>query len=96
MTRIRYVALARLVSGVDLEEIALDGPATVGDVMKSLCQRYGADFRDAFFTRSGALQHHVVLQLDARDIAEMEGLDTPVPPECELSCMIIVPSLAGG
>ena len=96
MTRVRYVALARLVSGVELEEIALDGPTTVGDVMKNLCRRYGAEFREAFFTRSCALQHHVVLQVDARDIAEMDGLDTPLPPESELSCMIIVPSLAGG
>lgn len=96
MVQVRYVALARLVTGVETEEVEVTGSTTVGMLMAELCRRYGSDFREAFFTRSGALQHHVVLQLDGGDIAQWDGLDTPVLPHSELACLIIVPSLAGG
>lgn len=94
--RVRYVALARLVSGVETEEVEVGEHTTVSELMGDLCRRYGADFREAFFTRSGTLQHHVTLQLDGADVADLAGLDTPVLPHSELSCLIIVPSLAGG
>lgn len=94
--RIRYLGLARLVTGREEEEISLPQGCTVSSLIALLGGRHGEPFTSAVLTRAGTLSPLVKLLVDGKDIDDLQGLQTPVPPTAAVTMLIMVRSLAGG
>lgn len=82
-------ALQQYAGGAD--ELDIPG-GTVRDVLYGLAETY-PDLKKHLFTEAGELRHFVNAYLGSQDTRSLQGLDTPVSEDEELS---IVPSIAGG
>ncbi|HSO26757.1 MAG TPA: ubiquitin-like small modifier protein 1 [Anaerolineales bacterium] len=72
-------------------EIEITG-ATVGDALGELTQRYPA-LKTHLFSEDGELRAFVNLFLNAEDVRQMQGVQTPIK---EGDKLMILPSIAGG
>jgi sulfur-carrier protein adenylyltransferase/sulfurtransferase len=82
-------ALQQYAGGTD--ELDVEG-ATVRDVLYGVAEKY-PDLKKHLFTEAGELRHFVNVYKGSEDTRALQGLDTLVRDEDELS---IVPSIAGG
>ena len=74
----------------------LDWPAagTLRQLGEELCDRFGAKFREEFFTPDGsALGKKVIVMINGRRAEFLQGLDTPL---CGTDLVQIFPIVAGG
>lgn len=67
-------------------------PGRLRDAMEVLFDRYPG-LRDRILTEQGAVREHVNVFLGKEDIRYLEGLDTMVPDQIEIS---IIPAVSGG
>ncbi|WP_029009228.1 MoaD/ThiS family protein [Azospirillum halopraeferens] len=67
-------------------------PPTVGHLLRDLAAEYGPEFA-RWVLRDGALSNLAIILVDGRDVRGLQGLDTPLTADCEVS---IFPPLAGG
>lgn len=89
---IRYFATFREHTGES--SYRLDGaPATAGDLLGSLSDRYGAAFRRAVLTEDGAISPVLILLVNGRNVHHSGGLATPLGPDDHVS---VFPMVAGG
>lgn len=82
-------ALQRYTNGS--EELEVPG-ATVEAVLRNLTEQYG-ELKKNLYNDRGELRHFVNVYKGAEDTRDLQGLQTPVADDEELS---IVPSIAGG
>ena len=54
--------------------VTLPQGSTVGDLFASLSGNYGEPFASRVFTRSGALQHYILVFLNGQNIKDVGGL----------------------
>ncbi|MFN7017719.1 MAG: molybdopterin-synthase adenylyltransferase MoeB [Fimbriimonadales bacterium] len=66
--------------------------STVGEAVQKLTEAF-PKLRQHLFKEDGQLRSFVNLYLGDRDVRHLQGLDTPLAPDAELT---IVPSVAGG
>ena len=67
-------------------------PATVGEALAELWQRYPG-VRDRVLTERGEIRRHVNVFLEDENIRRKELLDTELPDNSEIT---ILPSVSGG
>lgn len=75
----------------DQAEVTVSG-ATAGDALRALVTRY-PDLESNLYNEAGELRQFVNIYRGDEDIRHLDGVDTPLEGDAELS---IVPSIAGG
>ncbi len=96
MVKVTYYGLIQTTSGNREEEIYLSVEATVKELLQLLVERHGSKFGSSLLTSEGQLQPMVMIHLNGGDITEINGLDTKLKDNSELSITILGPIVTGG
>ena len=91
-----YGMILQKVSGAHEEEVYLSGETTARDLLKILAEKHGDEFRESILTPDGQLRTAAIVQYNGRDINEIDGLDTKLGDNSELSIMLIAYMVTGG
>ena len=86
--KIRYIGLVQNVVGNRQEALSLQTDTTVRQLLMMLVEKHGIHFRLSVLRTSGELRPTVTIQVGNRDIKELEGLDTPLVPDSEITVII--------
>jgi len=91
---VKYVAVAREITGVREEVIEISNPSTVLDLLEVISERHGARMRDYLFEASAGKPHpHLQFLLNDKSIHMMDGFETRL---IDSSTLVIVPPVSGG
>jgi MoaD family protein len=88
---VKYFATIRTYTG-ETERHIDDAPAGLRELLTSLATRYGTTFRRAVFS-GDRLSGEIIILVNGRNVLYLEGLDTPLAANDEVS---IFPMVAGG
>jgi sulfur-carrier protein len=89
--QIRYFATIRAITKENT--LNWDRPeTTLGELLHSLCNRYGDRFRQWVLEGDG-LGQAIIILVNGRDARHLEGINTPLQPDDIVS---IFPLVAGG
>ena len=86
--KIRYIGLVQNVVGNRQEELSLQTDTTVRQLLMMLVEKHGIHFRLSVLRTSGELRPTVTIHVGNRNIKELEGLDTPLVPDSEMTVII--------
>jgi sulfur-carrier protein len=90
--KINYFATLRDITRLSSER--WNAPAaTLEDLLRALCLKYGAEFRRWVTGEDGCLGGLSILLVNGEDYRSLHGLQTPLQAQDEIS---IFPPLAGG
>lgn len=80
---------------VDKKEIHIEMPneATVEDLLKKLSEKYGEDFREYVYEKTGNIRPYLHLLIDGQSITQLQGIKTKLHDNCALA---IFPPVGGG
>ena len=90
MIKVGYFAHVRELTGKKEETLCLS--STARDLMNSLCETYGAKFRD-FCIDDGRISRNVNVLVNGKHIQHLGGDETPLKDDDEIS---IFPLIGGG
>ena len=88
--KVKYFAYIRNYTGT--KEIEIDHCYTLKELLLKLCEKYGAKFRNKIF-ENNSLSDEIIILVNGRSIVHLQGLETLLNPEDEIS---IFPVVAGG
>ncbi len=94
--KVRYMGLLRNTAGIPVEEVALPDGSGVGELLALLQQKHDDNFRYSLFSSNGQLRPMARVFIGEQEIGEMEGLNTPLGSESEVSILVMVHPSAGG
>lgn len=86
--KVTYWGLIQPVVENKEEENYLSDDATVGELVRLLVERHGDRFKSMVLTSNGQLHPLVTIQVNGRDIDEIDGLDTRLEANSELSVTV--------
>jgi molybdopterin synthase sulfur carrier subunit len=89
---IRYFAYLRDFSRVS-EQRWTEPAGRLGDLLETLCCRYGPGFRRWLLEEDGRLGQMSIVLINGRDARELAGLDTPLQSD---DVIALFPPVAGG
>ena len=84
---VKYFATIRTYTGETARRIE-DTPADLRELLQALAQRYGVSFRRAVFadgTGGEALNSAIIILVNGRNILYLQGLETPLHADDEIS-----------
>lgn len=88
--KVKYFAYIRDYTGS--KEIQMEHCNSLNELLIILCKRYGAKFKNKIF-KNDDLSDEIIILINGRNIVHLQGLDTLLSPEDEIS---IFPVVAGG
>ncbi len=88
---VKYFATIRTYTG-EAERHLDDGPADLRELLTALGRLYGVSFRGAVFSGT-ELSEAIIILVNGRNVRYLQGLDTPLAADDEVS---IFPMVAGG
>lgn len=88
--KVKYFAYIRDYTGS--KELETEHCPTLYDLLTVLCKRYGRKFENKIF-KNTLLSNEIIILVNGVNIAHLQGLDTILSPEDEIS---IFPVVAGG
>ena len=91
--RVAYYGLIKAVVGKQEEECQISAETTAKQLLQTLIDIYGDEFRGKLFTPEMQILPLVVIQVDGRDI---DGLDIKLKDNSELSITVIPHPVMGG
>lgn len=89
--KLKFFATYREITGC--RELDIPAPSTAMVLLRELAQIYGAKMQEKLFAADGAVSDEVILLVNGRNIAHLEGTDTGLHDEDVLS---LFPMVAGG
>ncbi len=96
MVKVTYYGLIKNVVDKREDKHDISNGSTVQELLHTLVQRYGDNFRSLMLTPDWQLLPSTIIHLNGRDINEMEGMDTKLADEGELSISVIKHFIGGG
>ena len=66
---------------------------SVGDALKALSTRYGADFQEKLYDQNGAPRRFINIYVNGRDYRFLKKLETELSEKDEVS---LIPAVSGG
>ncbi len=90
-----YGMVQNAVGNLEKESFPSDD-TTVGELLQSLVQRHGDEFKNTVLAPDGQLLPVTVIQLNGRDINDIDGLNTRLPDSSELTITVFVYIMSGG
>ena len=94
--KIHYYGLIRNIVDKEEVEVHLSDDDTVRDLLHSLVQSYGDGFRSMVLTPEWELLHIAMIHVNDRDINELDGLNTKLEGNSELSITVLAYEVIGG
>ena len=96
--KVKYYGVIRNPKIVDKpeDEIYLSGDGTVEKLLQSLVQKYGDEFRSMLLTPNWEPLLTTTIHLNGRDINEIDGLNTKLEDNSELSITAVINAIEGG
>jgi molybdopterin synthase sulfur carrier subunit len=88
---VKYFATIRTYTG-ETERRVEHAPADLRELVTALAGRYGTSFRRAVFS-GDELNGEIIILVNGRNVLYLQGLDTPLKADDEVS---IFPMVAGG
>lgn len=88
--RVKFFAFIREYTGT--KETSADACTDLRELLEKLCSRYGAGLRAKLF-EGDMLSGDIIIMVNGRHIEHLEGLDTELGEDDEIS---IFPRVAGG
>jgi molybdopterin synthase sulfur carrier subunit len=73
--------------------IPLDDNSTIKSIFGKLSDKFENSFEKYFVDKSGNLNKYIILALNGKDIRSLNGLDTEIHDNDEIS---FIPAIAGG
>ena len=86
--KVRYVGLIENVMGNRQEQVSIETDITVRELLNLLSEKHGAEFRHSVLRSTGELRPSVTIHISGRDIKELDGLNTRLPPDSEVTLVI--------
>ncbi len=98
MSKVKVIYYGLIKNKVDSQddEIHISGEATVRELLRLLVERHGNEFRDKLLTSDWQLQPLVMIHLNGRDVNDIDGLNTKLTDNSELSIMLLAYVQTGG
>jgi len=94
--RIRFMGdLRAVVESADLK-LSLPQGTSVGDLLKSLAERFGDPFAKWLFTGSGELHHHILIFVNGENVQDIGGLTAKLGAQDDRVELIMLPMFEGG
>lgn len=90
LMKVKYFAYLRDYTGS--KEIEAEHCESLRELLIMLCDRHGPRFKGKIFKNDG-LSDEIIIMVNGRNIVHLQGLDTLLSPEDEIS---IFPVVAGG
>ncbi len=78
------------------EECDIPDGTMVKGLLQLLAEKHGDEFRDIFITSNWQLVQDTVILVNQRNINEMDGLDTRLEDNSEVSITVILYTIDGG
>lgn len=94
--KVTYYGLIQSMVDKPEDEHNLSGDATVRELLRSLVQRYGDNFRSMILTPDWQLLSSTIIYLNGCDINEIDGLNTKLEDNSDLSITVIKYAIGGG
>ena len=94
--KISYYGLIRNVIGNLENESYLSEDGTVGELLRSLVEKYGDSFRSTMLTPDWHLLPITMIHINGHDINEINGLNTKLEDNSELSITVLAYATSGG
>lgn len=88
--KVKYFAYIRDYTGT--KEIQIEHYNTLKALLIKLCEKHGKKFGNKIF-KDDSLSDEIIILVNGRNIVHLQGLDTLLSPEDEIS---IFPVVAGG
>ena len=94
---VTYVGLIRRISGRREDVLTLEPETTLGELLRQLCSRYGAEFERYLFER-GELTSQATVLLNGRNAHSRGGMAAKLRDDAQDHVEIVVlgPPVAGG
>jgi molybdopterin synthase sulfur carrier subunit len=95
MSSIKIVFLSLLTDITNVEELSLpieDG-VNIRTILEKLTVKFGSKFEEVIFKSSQDLSKYVIITINGKDIRTLDGLNTKVQINDEIS---FIPAIAGG
>ena len=86
--KVRYIGLVQNVVGNRQEELPISENTTIRNLLQLLAEKHGIHFRVSVLRTSGELRPTVTIHVGNRDIKELEGLDTLLVSDSEVTVII--------
>ncbi len=95
LKNVKIVFLSLLTDITDVEELILPvvDNSTIRTILNQLASKFGAKFEEMIYKTSTDLSKYVLLTMNGKDIRLLEGLETKVQADDEIS---FIPAIAGG
>lgn len=94
--KITYYGLIRQIVDVQEEKSCIPDGGTVRELLQLLVHKYGEGFRSIILSLDGQLLPVAMLHLNGRDINEMDGLQTKLEANSDLSITVLAHAISGG
>ena len=94
--KVNYYGLIRNIVDNREDESYSSDDGTVEGLLQSLVQKYGDGFRSMVLTPEGQLLPITMIHLNGRDINEIDGLNTKLEDNSELSITVLAYATSGG
>ncbi len=93
---ISYLGLVRNVIGRSEEDLDVLAGTTVGQLLRLLGDKHGSPFKQSVLKQSGELRAMAQVCVDDRDIDELNGFDTRLGEDGQVSIVVGVYPPEGG
>ena len=90
---VKFFTSLREITGKKTDEIQLQDTITVKELLTLLSTKYGKNFRDYVYSKSGKVQGFLSFLVNGKNINVLEGLDTKLKHGDTIA---ILPPVGGG
>ena len=94
--KITYYGLIRQIVDVQEEKSCIPDGGTVRELLQLLVHKYGEGFRNIILSSDWHLLPVAMLHLNGRDINEIDGLQTKLETNSDLSITVLANAISGG
>lgn len=92
---VSYLGMIQRVVGKRREQVELNDPATVGDLVDRLTEQYGQDFRERILDGNN-VGRLVTILIDGENCLSLGGLAAPLGQARQIEVVLLGPPPAGG
>ena len=91
MVNIKFLARFRDITGE--RSVSIEHNGSITDLMNTLTEKYGNEFKDALFDKEGNLRDYMKIIVNGEDVESTGGLESKVGDTDEV---VIFQTIAGG
>ncbi|MFX1477094.1 MAG: MoaD/ThiS family protein [Promethearchaeota archaeon] len=91
--KIVFLSLLTDITQVDEVSLNLNDGSIIRNVLEQLTSKFGNKFEEMIYKNSKDLSKYVLITINGKDIRSLNGLDTRIQQNDEIS---FIPAIAGG